>query len=59
VYIYRNYFSLFTLQEQIDTVTVGVENEGEEDWVRIKTEEVSTQLLGRVKHEQEVSVLWW
>jgi homoserine dehydrogenase len=45
-------------QEQIDTVTVeGVENVGEEDWIEIKTEEFCIELVGRVKREQEVSVL--
>jgi hypothetical protein len=49
---------LITLQEQIDTVTVeGVENVGEEDWVEIKTEEDYIELVGKVKCEQEVSVL--
>jgi hypothetical protein len=62
-----NYLFLITLQEQIDTVTVeGVENEGEEDWIETKTEEDCIELVGRVKCEQEVSVLccvlcvlWW
>jgi hypothetical protein len=54
------------LQEQIDTVIVeGVENVGEEDWIEIreddrieiKTEKDYIQLVGRVKCEQEVSVL--
>jgi hypothetical protein len=49
---------LITLQEKIDTVTVeGVENEGEEDCIKIKTEEDYIQLVRRVKCEQEVSVL--
>jgi hypothetical protein len=49
---------LITLQEQIDTVTVeGVENVGEEDCIKVKTEEDYTQLVDRVKWEQEVSVL--
>jgi hypothetical protein len=47
-----------TLQEKIDTVTVeGVENVGEENCIEIKTEEDYMQLVGRVKCEQEVSVL--
>jgi hypothetical protein len=46
------------LQEQIDTVTVeGVEIAAEENWIEIKTEEGYVQLVGRVKSEQEVSVL--
>jgi hypothetical protein len=58
VYVYWNYVVLITLQEQIDTVTVeGVVNVGEEDWIEIKTEEDYIQLVGRVKCEQEVSVL--
>jgi homoserine dehydrogenase len=51
---------LFPLQEQIASVTVeGVKNVGEEDCIEIKTEEDYMQLVGRVKCEQEVSVLWW
>jgi hypothetical protein len=47
------------LQEKIDTVTVeGVENVGEEDCIKIKIEEDYIQLLGTIKTEQEVSVLW-
>jgi hypothetical protein len=46
-------------QEKIDTLTVEeVENIGEEDCTEIKTEEDYIQLVGRVKCEQEVSVLW-
>jgi hypothetical protein len=42
----------------MDTVTVeGVENVGEEDWIDIKREEDYIELVGRVKCEQEVSVL--
>jgi hypothetical protein len=53
-------FHLINLQEQIDTVTVEVvEIVGEEDWIEIKTEEDYIQLVGRVKGDQEVSVLWW
>jgi hypothetical protein len=54
------YIILFfiTLQEGIDTVTVeGVENVWEEDCINIKTEEDYIQSVGRVKSEQEVSVL--
>ena len=47
------------LQENIDTVTVeGVENVGEEDCIKIKTEEDCIEELVRtVKCEQEVSVV--
>ena len=49
---------LMTLQEKIDTVTVeGVENVGEEDCIKIKTEEDFVQLVRVIKTEQEVSVL--
>jgi hypothetical protein len=37
----------------------GVENVGEEDCIKIKTEEDYIQLVGTVKREQEVSVLCW
>jgi len=48
-------FFLIPLQEKIDTVTVeGVDNVGEEDCIKIKTEQDYMQL---VKSEQEVSVL--
>jgi homoserine dehydrogenase len=60
LYIYWNYLFLITLQENIDTVTVeGVENVGEEDCIKIKTEEDYIQLVGTIKTEQEVSVLCW
>jgi hypothetical protein len=50
---------LITLQEKIDTVTVeGVENVVEEDSIKIETEQHYIQLVGTVKGEQEVSVLW-
>jgi hypothetical protein len=48
---------LITLQEKTDTVTVGVENVGAEDCIKIKTEEDELQLVQTVKVEQEVSVL--
>jgi len=49
---------LIPLQEKIDTVTVeGVENVGEEDCIRVKTEEDYIQLVRTVKSEQEVSGL--
>jgi hypothetical protein len=48
------------LQENIDTVTVErVENVGEEDYIKIKTEEAYLQLLRTVKNEKEVSVVCW
>ena len=51
-------FFFITLQEKIDTVTVeGVENVGEEDCIKIKTEEDYIQLVPIIKTEQEVSVL--
>ena len=54
----RIIFFLIILQEKIDTVTVeGVENVGEEDCIKIKTEEDFTQLVRVIKTEQEVSVL--
>jgi len=50
---------LIPLQEKIDTVTVeGVENVGEEDCIKIKTEEDYIQLVWTVKSEPEVSVLF-
>ena len=53
-------FFLIPLQEKIDTVTVeGVENVGEEDCIKIETEEDYVQLVWTVKSEQEVSVLCW
>ena len=56
-YVYLNYLLLIPLQEKIDTVTVeGVENVGEEDCIKIKTEEGYIQLVRTVKSEQEVSV---
>ena len=59
LYIYLNYLLLIPLQKKIDTVTVeGVENVGEEDCIKIKTEEDYIQLVRTVKSEQEVSGLW-
>ena len=56
LYIYLSYLFLIPLQEKIETVTVeGVGNVGEEDCIKIKTEEDYVQL---VKSEQEVSVLF-
>jgi len=56
--MYLNYLFLITLQEKTDTVTVGVENVGAEDCIKIKTEEDFIQLLRVIKIEQEVSVLF-
>ena len=59
LYIHLNYLFLVTLQEKIDTVTVeGVENVGEEDCIKIKTEEDYIQLVRTVMSEQGVSVLF-
>jgi hypothetical protein len=58
LYIYY-YLFVIPLQENIDTVTVGVENVGEEDCIKIKTEEDYIQSVGTIKTEQEVSVLCW
>ena len=59
LYIYFNYLVLIPLQEKIDRVTVeGVENVGEEDCIKIKTEEDYIQLVRTVKSEQEVSGLF-
>jgi hypothetical protein len=50
-------YFLITLQENIDTVTVErAENVGEEDCIKIKTEEDYIQLEQTVKSEEEVSV---
>ena len=58
IIIFLFFYFLITLQEKIDTVTVeGVENVGEEDCIKIKTEEDYIQLVQTVKCEQEVSVL--
>jgi len=59
-YTYIRIIFLITLQERIDTVTVeGVENVGEEDSIKIKTEDDYIQFVCTVKSEQEVSVLCW
>jgi len=54
-------YIFFILQENIDTVKVErVENVGEEDCDKIKTEEeFSIQLVRRVKSEEVVSVVCW
>jgi len=59
VHILELYF-LIILQEHIDTVKEeGVENVGEEDCIKIKTEQHYMQLVRTVKSEQEVSVVFW
>jgi hypothetical protein len=59
LYIYWNYIFFIILQENIDTVRVErVENVGEEDCVKIKTEEDWIQLVRTIKSEEEVSVCW-
>jgi hypothetical protein len=52
---------LIILQEHIDTVTAErVDSAGEEDCIKIKTEEeLYIQLVGTVKCEEEVSVVCW
>jgi len=48
---------VINLQQTIDAVTVeGDENLGEEDCIKIKTEQHYIQLVQRVTGEQEVSV---
>jgi len=60
LYIYWNYVFSITLQEKIDTVAVeGVVNVGEEDCIKIRTEEDYIQLVRTIKTEQEVSVLYF
>jgi len=58
-YIGIIYF-LIILQENVDRITVERdENVGEEDCIKIKTEEDYVQLVRKVKCEQEVSVVCW
>ena len=58
VHVFQLSFFLITVQEKIDTVTVeGVENVGQEDSIKIKTEKDFMQSVRTVKSEQEVSVL--
>ena len=61
LYIYYSYLFLIFLQQNIDTVTIErVDNVGEEDCIKIKTEEDCIEELVRtVKIEQEVSVVCW
>jgi len=50
---------LIILQENIVTVKVETaENIGEEDYIKIETDEDCLQLVQTVKCEQEVSVCW-
>jgi hypothetical protein len=59
VYMLELYFSII-LQENVDTVKVErVENVGEEDGMKIKTEVDWIQLVRTVKSEEEVSVYCW
>ena len=58
-YIRITYFFIL-LQTNIDTVTADrFKNVGEEDWIKIKTEEDCIQLVRTVKCEQAVSVVCW
>jgi hypothetical protein len=58
LYIYWNYILLVILQENIDTATVErVEKVGEEDCIKVETEEDFIQLVRTVKTEEEVSVV--
>ena len=61
LYIFWNYIFFIILQKNIDTVTVErVDNVGEEDCIKIKTEEDCIEELVRtVKSEEEVSVVCW
>jgi len=60
VHVFELSFFLIPLQEIIDTVTIeGVQNVGEEDCIKIETEDDYIQLVRTVKSEQEVSVLCW
>ena len=58
IHILELYF-LIILQQNIDTLTVGVENVAEEECIKIKTEQHYIQLVRTVKCEQEVSVVCW
>jgi hypothetical protein len=58
IYLNYSFYIYIILQEKIDTVTVeGDENVGEEECVKIKTEQHYIQLVRIVKIEQEVSFL--
>jgi hypothetical protein len=59
IHVLELYF-LINSQEKIYTVTAeGVENVGEEECIKIKTEKDYIQLGHTIKTEQEVSVLCW
>jgi hypothetical protein len=60
IHILELFFSIL-LQENIGTVTAErVESVGEEDCIKIKTEEeFCIQLVRTVKSEEEVSVVCW
>ena len=56
--MYWNCLFLINLQENVDTVTAEkFENLGEEEWIKIKTEQHYIQLVQTVKCEQEASVV--
>ena len=58
--VYQNYLLLIILQGNIGTVSVErVENVGEEDCIKIKTEEDYMQSICTIKTEEEVSVVCW
>jgi len=60
LYIYWNYLFLIILQQNIGTIKAEiVENVGEEDCIKITTEEYIIQLVRTVKTEEEVSVVCW
>jgi hypothetical protein len=60
VHILKLDFLNMILQENIDTVTVEtVGSVGEEDCIKVKTEEDYIQLVRTVKTEDEVSVVCW
>jgi hypothetical protein len=53
-------YFLIILQGNIDTVTAErLENVGEEDSIKIETEQHYIQLVQTVKTEEEVSVVCW
>jgi hypothetical protein len=61
LYVYYNGRFLIILQENIDTIKIEkFENVGEEDCIKIETEEeFCIQLVRTVKTEEEVSVVCW
>jgi hypothetical protein len=59
-YTYIRIIFFGILQENIDGIKVErVENVGEEDSIKIKTEQPYIQLVRTVKTEEEVSVVCW